>query len=305
MTKEEKLKKYKQFRKELSLNDEKIKYTKFREKFHPILSTAMKIATRLSGRRVHIINNNMNYTGKPVIFAVTHIGKFDVEIVKQELGIQNYLFSDDQDIMMGTFDDFFLRLSGIIYVDGKDKDDRKVGKKLLIKAINQGLNVMIFPEGIWNMTKNQTVMKCFTGAIDVAINTNAEIVPIAIEQIDNDFYINIGSNIDVKNDYNCTNIKTSIIECSYKLRDTLATLKWKIWEQFCNEKRENIPDDYYEKFLEERFKEYPDFNIDIIESRYFKDKNIVEPEEVYSFQKSLKPNYNNAFLFRNMDNYKK
>lgn len=301
MTKEEKLRKYKQLRKELSLSDEKIKYTRFRKNFHPILANGMKIMTKLSGRKVFVIDNKMNYTEKPIIFAVTHIGKFDIELVKQELNIQNYLFSDDQDIMMGTFDDFFLRLSGIIYVDGKDKEDRKVGRNLLVKAINQGLNVMIFPEGIWNMTKNQAVMKCFTGAVDVAVNTNAEIVPIAIEQNDNVFYINIGKNIDVKRDYNCVNTKESIIDGSYKLRDSLATLKWQIWEDYCKERRDNIPNDYYQKFLEDRFREYPDFNIDIIESRYFKDKNIVDADEVYSFQKSLKPNYNNAFLYRNMN----
>ena len=56
------------------------------------------------------------------------------------------------------------------------------------------------------------------------------------------------------------------------LRDTLATLKWEIWERLPKEKRADIPDGYHEKFVKERLAECAGFTKELVEGRMFKDK---------------------------------
>lgn len=56
------------------------------------------------------------------------------------------------------------------------------------------------------------------------------------------------------------------------LRDTLATLKWEIWEYLPREKRTEIPDGYHEKFVQERLAECTGFTKELVEGRMFRDK---------------------------------
>lgn len=58
----------------------------------------------------------------------------------------------------------------------------------------EGGDLLIYPEGAWNITENQVVMPLYTGTAEMAIRTGAEIIPIAIEQGGKRYYANIGEN---------------------------------------------------------------------------------------------------------------
>ena len=64
------------------------------------------------------------------------------------------------------------------------------------------------------------------------------------------------------------------------VRDTLATLKWEIWETLPKEKRKDIPIDYYEKFLNDRISECAGFTVELVQGRMYKDKKDREIEQI-------------------------
>lgn len=146
----------------------------------------------------------------------------------------------------------------------------KTRQKNSITTLEKGGNIMWFPEGIWNLSPNQPVLPLPFGIIEVALRANAAIVPVAVEQYGREFYVNIGSIFDVEK--YCLQhtdefvLKTAAIT---DLRDVMATLKWQIWEYRQPCKRLDLPQDYFDSFVNERLKEWHGFTYDDIRAREF------------------------------------
>ena len=191
-------------------------------------------------------------------------------------------------------------MNGVVYIDVLDKEDRKNSRNIMVKIAKQGGNIMIFPEGTWNLSPNLPVVKCSYGIIDVAMKAKAVIVPIAIEQYGKQFLSVIGQNFEVKK-YS-DDKKIMAIE---DLRGNLAGLKWKIWEsvQLCI--RKDISKDEFESFINERLKEWPNFTLNEFLARVYKPKGIEEPEKVFDFFKSINLKKENAFLAKSQVEYHK
>ena len=204
-----------------------------RQKIHGIILTIYKLKNRLGGFRYNLIKDEREETDRPIIFAITHVGKFDIEVVSEAIKDHYYLLSGDYEHIQGIIDAPFIGLNGVIYFNETD-------------------------------------------------------------QIDKLFTISIGKNFDMNNYGDTTEEKTRAIN---DLRDTLATLKWEIWESYGMKKREDILDDEWDRYVAARFKEWPYFNEEYIEGLIFKPKNVVTHDEVYAPVKKLVPNKNNAFLF--------
>lgn len=296
---EELCKYYREERKFLLENKEKINGIKFHNAVHPVINFLIKgrrIINRQTLTVYHSIPKNIK---SPIIFAITHTGKFDIEIVNEAIKKPYYLLSDDEEFMYRTIDGFVTALNGVIYVDSDFDEDKKIAKATAIKVLKQQGNVMWFPEGIWNLSPNLLMLPCPFGIIDAAIESCATIIPIAIDQRNKDFYVNIGEPICYES-LNIGNInnKEEKIRAINELRDILATLKWEIWEKFPVEQREFIPDNYYENFVKEKIAEWPFFTNNDIKKRIYKPKNIVNYEEVFKHLEEIEINKNNAFLLR-------
>ncbi|MGN0513614.1 MAG: hypothetical protein ACI4GD_04985 [Lachnospiraceae bacterium] len=97
-----------------------------------------------------------------------------------------------------------------------------------------------------NITENKPVMYLFSGAAQMAIASGADIIPVAVERYGDSYYVNIGENIECKD--GTLDDKEKLTE---RLRDTLATLKWEIWERKGMCKRCTISPDYSDMFLKE------------------------------------------------------
>ena len=65
-----------------------------------------------------------------------------------------------------------------------------------------------------------------------------------------------------------------------QLRDTLASLKWEIWEHLPREKRADIPSGYHEQFVQRRIAECAGFTRELVEGRMFRDKTDRELAEI-------------------------
>lgn len=291
------IEKYKQKKGRLIQCGRKLPNVDIRKRVHPILRRILFLKRILCGQTLTILQNkSIMKTNKPVIYAVTHIGKFDFEMVYEVIQGFFYALSGDWELMYGTIDDYFFRISGVIYIDTEDKEDRKKTYEVLILALKQGIPLLWCPEGIWNLSDSLPMLKLYKGIISAALETSVDIIPVAVEQKEKDFYINIGKNV-------CANdLKSNKVVA---LRDIMATLKWEIWETLPMEKRKNISSDYYNKFLKERISEWSRFNMEIINHREFRDKNITIPEEAFRFINDIHVSKNSMFLFMRQDEFVK
>lgn len=257
-----------------------------KRKIHPLLLSLIKLSNRINGYKLKILNDKRTNTKRPIIYAVTHIGKADIEVVSEAIKEHFYLLCGDFESLHDTLDGLFLSLNGVLYFNEKDKEDRKNIKERMKQTLEKGGNLLYFPEGTWNLTANLPLNKCYYGIIEVALATNAIIVPIAIEQYEKDFIANIGENFDILNYFEADVTKLKI-DAIKDLRDVLATLKWEIWESVPQLKRNEIPNDYYQKFINDKIGEWPTLTLEDFRAAVYRDKNEATIEEVFEPIKKL------------------
>lgn len=286
---------YRERRKDRFEKDAPFGGVKLRRFLHPLALGLLKMMALLTRQRVTVTADHRIQTERPLIFASTHIGWDDPAIALLAIRDHAYLFWGDPKCSYKTIDGFFMDLNGTIICDTDNKEDRYIGKQSCIQWLNQGGNLLIFPEGAWNVTENLPVMPLFTGAAEMAILTGAEIVPIAFEKYGKDFYVNIGKNISAQNfELEQKSVLTDV------LRDILATLKWELWERQPQEQRENIPHNYKKQYLQGFTDQITDesYSLEAIESTRFHTKEEIAQKEVDAIMDKLIPCKENAFLFR-------
>ena len=233
-----------------------------RKSLHKVVVSFLRIECLLSRVKVKVVSDARIKTDRPVIYACMHIGRYDVESNFFALKDHFYILYGDPGLVYRNSDGLLLFMNGVIYADTDSKQDRFIGKETCIKLLQHGGNLLIYPEGAWNITENQIVMKLFTGTVEMAIRGQADIVPIAMEQYGNTYHVNIGRNIDYSN----VSLERKR-EKSDELRDILCTLRWEIWEKAGISRR---PDNYREIYLKNIMSQSPgDYTMeDIIRTRY-------------------------------------
>ena len=250
------------------IKNEKCKFLKLKKEFRPIIRSGLFIQRKINGFSVEIMNEKSAFHNKPIIFVVTHIGKWDFEIVNEQIQEQFYVIAADYKNLSRGLNAIILKANGIVYVDERDKTDKLNTKEIMVRLLRCGANIMIFPEGTWNLSENSIVNDIAYGAVYSAIETGASICPIAIEQYDKRFVINMGKIIEVTG----KNINKKKLNC--ELRDMLATLKWQIWEREGLKKRSDISDYYWENFIEQRRREWKEYSLrEQIINTYIQKKN--------------------------------
>lgn len=122
-----------------------------------------------------------------------------------------------------------------------------------MKYILNKTNLLIFPEGTWNLEMSLPMLPMYWGAIRLAQETGCPIIPFVEEDIDNQCYVNFGHPFSVLTGAD----KTVEIEM---LRDVMATLRWTIWEQFSVKRRKEIKTDEWKIEKKRRLDEYLKLN---------------------------------------------
>ena len=265
-----------------------------RKSIHWLILQVYKIKNYFGGFSYKIISDKRKKTNRPIIFAITHVGKFDIEVVSEAIKEHYYLLSGDFEHIQGIIDAPFLGLNGVFYFNEKDKNDRKAVSQKMIEHLKNNGNLMYFIEGTWNLSPNLPVLPCYWGIVDIAKKGNAIIIPVAAEQYDKKFIINIGENFDMNLFDNTIHGKSLAIN---NLRDILATLKWQIWESMPITNRNNISEDEWDKYVSKRYSEWPYFNDEYIADLVYKPKGAVTNTEAFEHVKKLVPKKENAFLY--------
>ncbi len=260
-----------------------LKNIKLRNKIHSLLVLIIKIDRLIAKESIKIINDDRIKTCNPKIYACTHIGGNDIQRAFEAIKEPAYLFLGDPKGIYQDLSGLLLFLNGMIPLETCDKTDRKIAKERSIELLNNGGNLLIYPEGAWNITQNLPVMKLYDGASIMAQETGADIIPVAIEQYNNNFIVSIGENIQM-NKVGGVSVK----ELTALLRDRMATEKWRIWDYNGVEKREKVASISLEEYQQEIIDKcgYGFTVQDVIDTMYH-DKTITSPEEVFGFQKHL------------------
>lgn len=279
---------------------------KLRKIIYPMVAFGVKLFRLANHHTIEIVNDKRKRTNKPIIYAVTHIGKFDIERVFEACKTSCWIFNGDPDTVYHNFDGFSLTMSGVILIDTESKMDRKVALRTAIDLLRQGGNLMFFPEGIWNVEPSLPVLPLYPGIAKMAFETGAEIVPVAIEQYGRHFQIIFGANIDVTNRLtgHCNSMQERCSVLLQWLRDEMATLKWDIFEKNIGTRSEygNAAEiqnrRVQEKLLEwtDRHKQ-PYFSAETLKIRQFCPEGRTEPYKAFFHLKKVIPNRKTAFLF--------
>lgn len=265
-----------------------------RKAIHPVLLNAIKLSRKIEGKNLTILVDESTPTDRPVIYASNHIGRFDVEMCFEALKNHAYLFLGDPRDIYQSYVGLILYLNGMIALETDDKPDRFIAKERAIELLNKNGSILIYPEGAWNLTAEKIIVPIYSGTVEMAIKSNAIIVPMAIEQYGQDYVVNIGKNIDLSG----KDLKDKSI-LSEDLRNTLATLRWQIWETTDTVKRSDIPDDYFSTYVKNIMDESEFiYTADDAFNSYYRPKDQTSPEEAFAFMKKLVPSKNNAFLLK-------
>ena len=282
---EELAKYYKEQRKEaieegIPLSEKSIR---IRNKIHQLLLKIVIIDRLLNHETVTILKDERVKNNHPKVFACTHIGGNDIQRTFEAIKDPAYLFLGDPQELYRNLEGLLLYLNGVICLETRDKIDRGIAKKRSIELLEKGGNLLIYPEGAWNISPNLPVMKLYKGAVNIAVKTKADLIPIAIEQVENHFYVSIGKNIITSD---MENIDTNLL--NQTLRDAMATEKWHIWESVGVYSRDIVKDQTVDNYQQSIVKKCSyNFTLEDVLETMYKDPNEISHDEVFAPIKKL------------------
>ena len=299
---EELVKYYAELRKYNYHKGNKLKGIDLRKRIHFLCNFILKLDQLLSKESIVVIGDKHNTeSNNPRIYACTHIGGNDIQRTFQVIKEPAYLMLGDPGILYKMAIYQGLKMNGVIPLETTDREDRKIAYNRSIELLQNGGNLLIYPEGAWNVTPNLVVMKIFNGTVRMAQETGAEIIPIGCEQYGKTFYFNIGENYTISKDSEKT-----IDELRDELREKLATLKWTIMETQPKLDRKEISDNYLKMFQDEivgRCNYGYGFSLEDAIAESFHDKNSVSADEVFAFLENIEIGTHNAFLMKDKIEY--
>lgn len=263
----------------VELTDSKIKI-RLKEAIHPFLLLLSKTKIGYKVQRVNKLSAKvLNLDSKrPIIFVCNHGTSYDAPIALGAIKKHTFLLVGKQPLE--KVDETFFNLNGTIFVDRKDKEDMKASKEAMIELLNKDKNILVYPEGSWNMTDSNLMHEMKWGIIDIAKNSNALIVPLAL---DYDFDTRVckykfGEAIDVND--------LSLKEGIDTVRDRMATLRWDLFETKQVVERKNIDIEQERKKIMHSVEEYPKLDYEYEKSVLFHSEPT--PDEVFEPIRNLK-----------------
>ena len=279
----------------------RVRFLRLHRIAHDLLVPILKVSMRHAGWKLKIIRDDRKQTRRPVIFCPTHIGGLDAEMAILAVKTHCWVIIGDPRELYKDPAGMMLQMNGWIPIDVAISEDRKAAKAQMKAVLESGEDLLLFPEGTYNVSENLLLNHLFAGALDLAITCGAEIVPMAMERHDGTYYCIIGENLDYTGEAYEDRFRLSAV-----LRDHLATLKWELIEQLPQQKRADITEESHRRFLREvvstNFDTYSYSLQDMLATRFIP-KGIVAPEEAFSFLGKLRLRKANAFLAKSVLRY--
>ena len=185
----------------------------------------LKIDRILSGRKLIIYDDKrLNNSSLGKVYASSHVGRYDIESAMEAINEQAYFVMGDPEETNKNLEGFFLdNFCGRICFDtgyqvydlykkhregiplskeeqalyDEFKKDRHIGEETATRRIANKDNILIYPEGAWNITPRLT-QSLFRGTARIAVNGNGIIVPIGIVRDKKRYTVNVGKEMDIQ-----------------------------------------------------------------------------------------------------------
>lgn len=226
---------------------------------------------------------------KPIIYAVNHFCFGDAPIIGRCAVKRAHILAGKQ--RLGFSDWLFFVLNGVIFVDRKDKADLSASKLAMTAYLKKNRSIAAFPEGTWNLTENQLMLPIKWGIIDIAQETDAQIIPVVFEYDRENKKCHVRFNTPLVFSY-----RDNKADSITTLRDTMATMRWGFWERNGIFKRENLDIISEKKNMQYSIEEYPTIDWEYESSCIY--HPYIEPNDAFEYLNQLTPCKENAFLFR-------
>lgn len=219
-----------------------------RDALHHILLTIMVNQRKQRKQELHILNKHPICDEQVAIWAVNHSCRYDVPITCEVIGHRVNILAGKQ--RLDFVDRICFWLNGVVWVDRQSAKHKKKASKKLLKLLQKSEGIVIYPEGTWNLEPSMPLLSMYWGCIDLAKQSGVPIIPLILEFKGLDCYAKCGTPIYVQK----ADEKSAKFE---ELKETMATLKWEMWEMFPQESRSELDLKIWDKEKEARITAYP------------------------------------------------
>ena len=225
------------------------------------------------------------------IFVANHFCSDDIPTAISVLKKHFYVLVDAIDRY--NVNGLMLRFNGVVWVDRADRADRRSAAEEMTEHIRLGHRVLVYPEGLWNVTPHLPVLPLYGGAVRMSQQTGVPIVPVYFLFRDGECRCKIGDAF-----YPADDTAQAVAE----LRDRMATAYDDLLGQFPPEKRDDLPEGYWRAQVLKRCGAYsvakkdPAAYLAREDAYLYRPKGVVPPEEAFAHLRRLRPCGNNAFL---------
>lgn len=254
---------------------------RIRKILHPILLRLLPAFMKYK----QVIERKIEIPQEPVIWCPTHCFEDDIAA---SIGAARHAY-----VLFGSIPALFNRLDGVgAYVNGVVICNRKVkvSKRAATEAsahlLDMGMDLILFPEGVWNKTPDKLLLDFWPGAYRLAKENGCKIVPVIHYLADphkkydgNVIHTIIADPISMEG---MDEQKGQIL-----LRDTMATWYYYLMEKYGQSTREELldgfetADDAWESYMEMHTGcvKYYDREIELCAD--YRPKQIARPEDVW------------------------
>lgn len=265
---------------------------RLRKLLHPLL---IRVAPLFSHRHLVIVRRAQVPSGRPIIFAATHGFKDDALFTLLTVRQHAYLLFGSLPQFFGSLDGISAWLNGAILVDRTDKASRHASKEKMVRALSLGANLIYYPEGTWNKSENQLVLKLFPGIYEVARRSHALVIPVATHQVEDRCYAILGDAFDL-----CAYPSPEGLE---ELRSRMGALKYELIERYSKADRDTLlesktPEEYWQGVICRLMDEVDCYDREVEFSSAYLDRKITTPEEAFAHLQTITYTPQNAFLMR-------
>lgn len=206
-----------------------------------------------------VVDGTENIPESPIIYAVHHGGIADVPNMVEAIPDCATLLAGKDNIDFASR--CLLFLVGTVFVNRKDKTDRKKAKQRLIQVLDRGKSIIVFPEGTWNLSPSKVHLPLTWGCIDIAKKVGVTIVPVAQEYFYEESVLDGKERIQKVHIRFGTPVRISDADSAEEqlaqLEEAFATVRWSIWEEQTLTRRAELPDAFYQNFIQSKVNSFP------------------------------------------------
>lgn len=256
---------------------------------HPLMLTVIKLRRIMQGQKLLRLNERPSISSN-AIFAANHFCCLDAPSACEAIQSHGVILVGKQPLE--PVDRVFLNLNGTIWVDRRGKDSKQCARRTMIDVLRRGKDLIVFPEGTWNLSPNALHLPLYWGIIDIAKQTGKPILPLCIEYTDGKILTKFGSPITVSDD-------DGKQEKTEELSAAFSTLKWDIYEYLPLYHRADISPGEWKKAAQCVIDAYPKLNLAYEQSVIRKVHT--SPAAAFAHLDRMHPSRENGFLMRKLE----